>query len=122
MVDNVPTSLGHIRDGAIRAIVVSSETRIPQLPDAPSSPEAGIPDFIGYSWVALLTPKGTLRLVVATLSQAAVKALENPQVRERLTELSATVVAAGQETTAAFLENERAKWAPIVKASGVTLD
>jgi len=122
MVDNVPTSLGHIRAGAIRAIVVSSETRIPQLPDAPSSPEAGIPDFIGYSWVALLTPKGTLRLVVDTLSQAAVKALENPQARERLTELSATVVAAGPETTAAFLENERAKWAPIVKASGVTLD
>ena len=122
MVDNVPTSLGHIRAGAIRAIVVSSETRIPQLPDAPSSPEAGIPDFIGYSWVALLMPKGTLRLVVNTLSQAAVKALENPQVRERLTELSATVVAAGPETAAAFLENERAKWAPIVKASGVTLD
>jgi tripartite-type tricarboxylate transporter receptor subunit TctC len=122
MVDNVPTSLGHIRDGAIRAIVVSSETRIPQLPDAPSSPEAGIPDFIGYSWVALLMPKGTLRLVIDTLSQAAVKALENPQVRERLTELSATVVAAGPETTAAFLENERAKWAPIAKASGVTLD
>jgi tripartite-type tricarboxylate transporter receptor subunit TctC len=122
MVDNVPTSLEHIRAGAIRAIVVSSETRIPQLPDTPSSPEAGIPNFIGYSWVALLMPKGTRRLVVDTLSQAAVKALENPQVRERLTELSATVVADGPETTAAFLEKERAKWAPIVKASGVTLD
>jgi tripartite-type tricarboxylate transporter receptor subunit TctC len=122
MVDNVPTSLGHIRSGALRAIVVSADKRIPQLPDAPSSPEAGIPDFIGYSWVALLAPRGTPRPIVDALNTAAVKALENPAVRERLTELSATVVAGGPDATAAFVDTERAKWAPIVKATGVTLD
>jgi tripartite-type tricarboxylate transporter receptor subunit TctC len=122
MVDNVPTSLGHIKSGALRALVTSSEKRIPQLPDTPASPEAGIQDFIGYSWVALLAPKGTPRAAVDALSQAAVKALENPQARDRLTGLGATIVAAGPDATGTFLDKERAKWAPIVKATGLTLD
>ena len=122
MVDNVPTSLGHVRSGALRALVVSSEHRIPQLPDVPSSPEAGIPEFIGYSWVALLAPRGTPRSTIDALHQAAAKALVDPRVRGRLDELGATVVADGPEATGAFLDAERARWAPIVKATGVALE
>jgi tripartite-type tricarboxylate transporter receptor subunit TctC len=122
MVDNVPSSLAHIRSGALRAIVVSSDRRIPQLPDTPSAPEAGIPAFIGSSWVALLAPKDTPQAPIDVLYQAAVAALARPDVVERLNELSATVVAGGPEATKAFIDAERAKWAPIVKATGVTLD
>lgn len=122
MVDNVPTSLGHVRSGALRALLVSSERRIPQLPEVPSSPEAGLPEYIGYSWVALLAPSGTPPVAVEALAAAATQALGVPATRDRLVELSATVVAEGPEATGRFIAAERAKWAPIVKASGVTLD
>jgi tripartite-type tricarboxylate transporter receptor subunit TctC len=121
MVDNLPTSLGHIRSGALRALLVSSERRVPQLPDAPSSPEAGLPEFIGYSWLALLAPRGTPPEAVEALAAAALAAVADPRARERLSELSATVVAEGPEATGRFVAAERARWAPIVKATGVTL-
>jgi tripartite-type tricarboxylate transporter receptor subunit TctC len=122
MVDNVPTSLAHIRSGALHAIVVSGEKRIPQLPDTPSSPEIGLPDFIGYSWVALLAPQGTPQAAVDALDRAARAALANPEVRKRLEELSAEIVAAGPAATDKHIADEREKWAPIVRATGVTLD
>lgn len=120
MVDNVPTSLAHIRSGALKALVVSSEKRIPQLPDVPASPEVGLPDFIGYSWVALLAPARTPPAIVAKLAEAATAALADPTVKERLTDLSATPVGAGPEATAKFIAGEQAKWTPIVKATGAT--
>ncbi|WP_341895813.1 tripartite tricarboxylate transporter substrate binding protein [Ferrovibrio terrae] len=120
MIDNVPTSLGHIRSGAVKALLVSSEQRIPQLPDVPSAPEVGLPDFIGYSWVALLAPAKTPAAIVAKINQAAVEALGDPALKERLSDLSATVVAGGSEATAKLLATEQAKWAPIVKATGAT--
>lgn len=122
MVDNVPTSIEQAKAGAIRAIVVSSASRIPQLPDTPSAPEAGVPDFIAYSWVTLLAPKGTPRAIVDTLHRAASVALANPDAHKRLTELSASIVGAGPEATGAFLKAERAKWTPVVKETGVALD
>ncbi|MCX7360567.1 MAG: tripartite tricarboxylate transporter substrate binding protein [Alphaproteobacteria bacterium] len=122
MVDNVPTSLSHIRSGAVKALLVSSEQRIAQLPDVPSSPEVGLPDFIGYSWVALLAPARTPDAITARLHQAAVAALSDPALKARLSELSATVVAGDAEATARLLAVERAKWAPIVKATGATVN
>jgi tripartite-type tricarboxylate transporter receptor subunit TctC len=120
MVDNVPTSLGHIRSGAVKALLVSSEQRIPQLPDVPAAPEVGLADFIGYSWVALLAPAKTPAAVVAKINQAAVEALADPALKDRLSDLSATVVAGGSEAAAKLLAGEQAKWAPIVKATGAT--
>ncbi len=122
MVDNVPTSLGHIRSGAIKALLVSSPQRIEQLPDVPSAPEAGFPDFIGFSWVVLLAPAKTPEAVVTKLHEAAAKALADPALRTRLTDLSATAVGAGPEAASKHIATELAKWAPIVKATGVTLD
>lgn len=122
MIDNVPTALEQIRSGKVNALLVSSAARIPQLPDTPSSVEAGLPQFIGYSWLVFLAPKGTPDQAISTLYEAAKAALANAQVRERLQALSATVVGENPSQTAAFLRAERDKWSPIVKAVGVQLD
>lgn len=122
MIDNVPTALEQIRAGKVNALLVSSSGRIAQLPDTPSSIEAGLPQFIGYSWLAFLAPKGTPDHAVTALYEAAKAALANPQVRERLQALSATMVGENPSATATFLRSERDKWRPIVKAVGVQLD
>lgn len=122
MIDNVPTALEQIRAGKVNALLVSSSGRIAQLPNTPSSIEAGLPQFIGYSWLAFLAPKGTPDQAVTALYEAAKTALVNPLVRERLQALSATVVGENPGATATFLRAERDKWSPIVKAVGVQLD
>lgn len=122
MIDNVPTSLSHIRAGTIKALLVSSSERIAQLPDVPSAPEAGFPDFIGFSWAVLLAPAKTPASVVNTLHEAAAKTLADPVLRTRLTDLSATAVGSGPEAATRHIAAELAKWAPIVRATGVTLD
>jgi tripartite-type tricarboxylate transporter receptor subunit TctC len=122
MIDNVPTALEQIRAGKVNALLVTSERRIPQLPDTPSSVDAGLPQYIGYSWLALLAPKATPDAAVSVLYAAAKTTLADPQVRERLEALSATIVGNGPRETAAFLRAERDKWAPVVKETGVRLD
>lgn len=122
MIDNVPTALEQIRSGKVNALLVSSPARIAQLPDTPSSVEAGLPQFIGYSWLAFLAPKGTPDHAITALYEASKAALANPQVRERLQALSATVIGENPSATATFLRAERDKWTPIVKAIGVQLD
>jgi tripartite-type tricarboxylate transporter receptor subunit TctC len=122
MIDNVPTALEQIRAGKVNALLVTSERRIPQLPDTPSSVDAGLPQYIGYSWLALLAPKATPDAAVSALYAAAKTALADAQVRERLEALSATIVGDSPRETAAFLRAERDKWAPVVKETGVRLD
>jgi tripartite-type tricarboxylate transporter receptor subunit TctC len=122
MIDNVPTALEQIRAGKVNALLVTSEKRIPQLPETPSSVDAGLPQFIGYSWLALLAPKSTPDAAVEALYKASRTALADPQVRERLEALSATIVGEGPRETGAFLRAERDKWAPVVRQTGVRLD
>jgi tripartite-type tricarboxylate transporter receptor subunit TctC len=75
MIDNVPTALEQIRAGKVNALLVTSERRIPQLPDTPSSVDAGLPQYIGYSWLALIAPKATPDAAVAALYAAATTTL-----------------------------------------------
>ncbi|MDF2115510.1 tripartite tricarboxylate transporter substrate binding protein [Roseiarcaceae bacterium H3SJ34-1] len=122
MIDNVPTALEQIRAGKVNALLVTSARRIPQLPDTLSSTDAGLPQFIGYSWLALLAPKATPDAAVQALYAAAKTTLADPQVRQRLEALSATIAGEGPRETAAFLRAERDKWAPVVKETGVRLE
>jgi tripartite-type tricarboxylate transporter receptor subunit TctC len=76
-----PTLLGFVQSGKLRALAVAAKKRLPQLPDVPTSAEAGFPDFELEAWVALFAPKGTPQAIVEKLSAAAKLALESPAVR-----------------------------------------
>jgi tripartite-type tricarboxylate transporter receptor subunit TctC len=121
MIDNLPSSMPHIKSGKFRALAITSGTRSAQLPDVPTMTEAGVPMQV-TAWFGLLAPAGTPDAVVERLQQSARKAMETPEVRQRFAELGGVP---GGETPAeydAFIAQERKNWAQIVKASGLSLE
>lgn len=122
MFDSMPSSIGHIRAGKLRAIAVTSAKRTSALPDVPTIAEAGIAGFDISTWYGVWAPAGTPRDIVARVSSEVAKIVRSPQVRERLAGLGATPVGNTPEEFAAYNQSELAKWGKIVKASGATVD
>lgn len=121
MIDNLPSSMPHIKAGKFRALAITSAKRSDQLPNVPTMTEAGVPMQV-TAWFGLLAPAGTPDAIVNKVQQAAAKAMETVEVRKKFAELGGVP---GGEIPAeydAFIDQERKSWAQIVKASGITLD
>ncbi|MGL4728015.1 MAG: Bug family tripartite tricarboxylate transporter substrate binding protein [Bosea sp. (in: a-proteobacteria)] len=121
MFDNLPSSAPHIRGGTIRALAVTVKERIPGF-DIPSMREAGLPDYETYSWNALFGPPGLPQAVVARLNEAGNRAVRNPAVAARLSELSAVPVGSTPDQLAEHVKAQLATWEPVIKAANITLD
>jgi tripartite-type tricarboxylate transporter receptor subunit TctC len=116
------TSLPQVRSGNIKAFAVTGESRLAPAPDIPTVDEAGLPGFYCSVWNALFAPKGTPRDIIIKLNGAAVDALAEPAVRQRLADLGQQIVPSDRQTPgalAAFHKAEIAKWWPIIKAAGI---
>lgn len=122
MFDNLPSSSTHIKAGTLRALAVTTAERAPSFPDIPTMAEAGLPGYETYTWNALFAPKDTPKEVVDRLNAAAVKAMADPGVAERMKEFSATIVASTPEELGAHVTAEIAKWTPVVKDANVKMD
>jgi tripartite-type tricarboxylate transporter receptor subunit TctC len=119
------TSLPQIRSGNIKAYAVTGASRLAAAPDIPMVDEAGLPDFYCSVWSGLFAPKGTAKDVIARLNAAAVSALAEPAVRERLAELGQQIVPREEQTPEALAALQRAeieKWWPIIKAAGIRVE
>lgn len=119
---DVPSALPFIKAGKLRAIAVTGSKRALVAPEIPTVAESGVPDYELVVWLGILAPAGTPKPVIHTLNAAIVHALKDPSVREQLARIDTTVYASSPEEFAAFLKRERAKWDPIVKASGATMN
>ena len=121
--DALPTVLPQVQAGKIRAIGGGMATRARAMPDLPTLQEQGIAGYECYTWNAILAPAKTPAPVVAALSEAINKALADPGVLKRLQDAGVDPTPGGTpEKLAAFIKNELAKWAPIIKASGAVVD
>lgn len=121
MIDNLPSSMPHIRSGKFRALAITSATRSAQLPEVPTMTEAGVPMQV-TAWFGLLAPAGTPDVVVERIQQSARRAMQTAEVRQRFADLGGVP---GGETPAeydAFIAQERKSWAQIVKAAGLSLE
>lgn len=118
MFDNLPSSIGHIKQGTLRGLAVTTRERSPAAPDLPTMAEAGLPGYETYTWNALFAPAKTPKPIVDRLAAESRKAVADPGVKTRLAELSAVAVGSDPATLGKHVEAELAKWAPIVKASG----
>jgi tripartite-type tricarboxylate transporter receptor subunit TctC len=85
--ENLPGVIGQIRSGNLRAIAVSTEKRIPALPNVPTIAESGYPEYKTASWVGWVVPAKTPREIVLRLNKELEKAVRNPDVSKRLEEL-----------------------------------
>jgi tripartite-type tricarboxylate transporter receptor subunit TctC len=114
--------LPHLKGGKVRALAVTSLKRSPLLPDIPTLDEAGVKGYESIAWYGVAAPGKPPKPIVDKLNAEMVKALNAPDVKQRLTELGSAEVYGSPEQFGAFIKAEIAKWAKVVKASGATID
>ncbi|GAA4408022.1 MFS transporter [Advenella faeciporci] len=122
MIDNLPSSLPSIQSGKFKALAVTSDTRVAELPNVPTMKEAGIDNMVVTAWFGLLAPAGTPDEVVNKLHKAAKAALESEDVKTRFAGMGGQ---AGGNTPAEFakyIEDQQALWADTVKAANLKMD
>lgn len=121
MCDQIANAVPQIGRGTIKAYAVATAERNPALPEIPTTTEAGLPGFQVQAWNAIFAPKGTPAPVIARLNAAAVKALEDDDVRKRLLELGSVLPQPSEHTPealGALLKKEIARWTAVLKPAG----
>jgi tripartite-type tricarboxylate transporter receptor subunit TctC len=121
--DQVVTATPHILAGAENPIAVTIPTRAPSIPNVPSANEAGLPQLQTVAWTALFMPKGTPQPIVLRINAAVQKAVQDPTIQKRLTEIGADIPPPQERTPAALgrlVATEIDKWVPLIEAAGVT--
>jgi len=116
---NVPTVIRQARDGKLRAIAVIGPRRTPAAPDIPTVAESGVPGYEVTTWYGLSVPAKTPHAIVEQLHGAVVKALNAPDLRERLQGLGADPVGNTPEQYTKFIQDEIAKWGKVIRAAGI---
>ena len=119
---NPPAVIPHIKAGTLRALAVAGAKRVPQLPDVPTTAEAGLAGLDVSSWFGTVVPAKTPRLVVTQLSAQIAKALREPDVQQRLVDLGVRPIGSNPEEFAEFLKKDRAKWDGVIRAANIRLD
>lgn len=117
-ISSVVTLSGHIKNGKMRALAVTSAKRSADLPNVPTVAESGFKGFEAVTWFGLAAPAGVSKDKLSKLNAAFNKALETPDVRKRLTEQGADVLGGTPEQFASLVRDETGRWAKVVKESG----
>ena len=113
------SSLPQIKDGRLQALAVGTSKRSPLLPDVPTTVEAGYPRSDYIFWVGLLAPSATPKPVVDKLNAAALKALADPEIHEKLRALGAEPMPMQPAEFDAFLREETARMTKVLQAAGI---
>jgi len=121
-VSGVPTLIGHIRSGKMRALAVTSVKRVDDLPQTPTIAESGYKGFEAVTWFGILGPAKLPREMVARLNAEINKALRNPDLQKKLSDQGAVVAGSTPEGFARFIRDEMSKWGKVVKDSGAKID
>ncbi|WP_198370683.1 Bug family tripartite tricarboxylate transporter substrate binding protein [Roseomonas rosulenta] len=127
-VDNLPSVIGHLREGRLRPLAVTTATRTPALPDVPTCAEAGFPAVEATAWFGVTAPARTPQPVIDQLSRAINACLVDPAVWARIEDLGGQKPALtpdGLSTPAtfqAFIDAEIVKWAEVVRRGNITVD
>ncbi|MBR0683987.1 tripartite tricarboxylate transporter substrate binding protein [Roseomonas eburnea] len=121
-IDNAPASRQQVLAGMLRALGVSTARRASTMPEVPSLQEQGVPDFDVASWYGIAAPSGVPASIRERLGGEIVAALEDPGIAQRIREYGAEPWPLGPAAFDAFMREEVAKWAPVVRASGAQID
>ncbi|TPG58488.1 tripartite tricarboxylate transporter substrate binding protein [Roseomonas nepalensis] len=127
-VDNLPSAIGHLREGRLRALAVTTAARTPALPDCPTTAEEGLPGVEATAWFGIQAPARTPRPIVERLGAVIDAIVKEPATRARMADLGGMMpdlTPEGGTTPAAFtafVRAETAKWGEVVRKSGATVE
>jgi tripartite-type tricarboxylate transporter receptor subunit TctC len=119
MLSSLAPAIPFIQSKRMKALLVTSATRTPALPDVPTVAEAIIPGYDVSAWYGIFAPKGTPRPVVQQLSQMMNKATEGAEIRKNLANMGTVTVRADPEDFRNFVRGELEKWRAVVKATNL---
>jgi tripartite-type tricarboxylate transporter receptor subunit TctC len=117
----IPSFVPNVQAGAITGLAVMSLQRVSELPDVPTVSESGFPGFEASGWEALFAPAGTPRDIVDTINGIVNTFLKSDAAKLQLGRIGVTPIGGTPEALQAHLESEAAKWGPIIKEAGITL-
>lgn len=122
MFDSLPTSMVNAKAGKLRPLAVTGAKRSPLLPEVPTIAESGLPGYESTAWLGLVVPVGTPKEIIAKLNANVIEGANSKEFRERWEPLGYEIITGSPESMAARLKADIARWAPVVKASGATLE
>ena len=122
MFSSVVAIVPNIKAGRLRALAVTGKRRAALLPEVPTLDESGVPGYEAGSWYGILAPAGTPQAVVAKLHEAIVRALAQPEVRERLASEGAEVIGSTPEAFAAHITAELARMGKLIRDAGIRME
>ncbi len=117
-----PAVLGQVKNGQLRALAVSSPTRLAALPDLPTVAESGYQGFEADQWYGVVAPAGTPAAVVAKLNAQINQALGSPDMKTRLLSEGAIATPATPEAFGQLIVRELARWKPVIQSGRVKAD
>jgi tripartite-type tricarboxylate transporter receptor subunit TctC len=113
---------GHIKAGKLRALAVTSDKRVPALPDVPTLSEAGVPGFNSISWIGLLAPAGTPAEVTEKVAADVRAILAQDEVKKKLAELGAIPAAGTPAAFSKLIDDDRKRYAQIIQDRKITVE
>ena len=119
--DNLPSSIGYIRAGRLRALAVTTTEPSPSLPGVPTVADT-VPGYEASAWFGVGMPKNSPREAIMKVNQAVNQALQDPAVKAKMAELGGVPIAGTPEDFGKVIVEETNKWAKVVKASGAVVE
>ena len=113
------SAASYVKEGRLRALAVLDTKRSSAMPGVPTSAEAGMPQLLAVNWSVLLAPAGTSRAVIDRLNAESVKAMNAPELRERLAAIGSEPGSGSPEDAAAFLRREYEQWGKVIREAGI---
>lgn len=111
-----------VKSGRLRALAVTSRTRLSALPALPTVAESGLKDYESSQWYAMLAPAGTPAEILNVLNTHVMKIMQAPDMKQRMTDSGSVAVGSTREAFATHLKTEFEKWAKVIKQSGARVD
>ncbi|WP_376099015.1 Bug family tripartite tricarboxylate transporter substrate binding protein [Roseomonas sp. CCTCC AB2023176] len=122
MLDQLPSAIGQVQGGRVRALAVTGPRRSRLLPDVPTVAEIGLPNAEATSWGAVMAPAGTPAPIIERLNAVIVEALANGQVQERLAAAGADAVSSTPAEVGERMSREIATWGRVVREARITVN
>src|SRR5207253_3134486 len=118
-IGSVPSLIGHIRSGRLKALGVGATKRNPQLPDVPTMTEAGVPGYVTYIWWGVFAPLKTPQDIIKRMHDEIAALQDTPDVVQKLEQQGAMPVKQSSADFGKYMQDEAARWQMVIDKAGI---